>query len=196
MPGADANMTGNKWTRLAAVTVLLVALASVVLLQVWPPTTTAYTIEEDMLQPGDIIFVDLYRGWCHVGYWDHMALYVGAQPYPGVVEATFNGGICYTPLPSFLQRDYPAYLAVRRLADLPGREEAVEKAIEYAMEQVGNEFDFSATATIPLKVNGQNQHCAELVWRAYKAAGIDLDSNDGPLLYPDDVYYSPKLRTA
>ncbi len=186
-------MTGNKWTRMAAAAVLLVALTSVVLLQIRPPATTASTMEQERLEPGDIIFVDLYSGWCHVGYWDHMALYVGEQPYAGVVEATYNGGICYTPLPSFLERDYPAYLAVKRLGDLPGREEALQKAIEYAMEQVGNAFDFSATATIPLKVNGQNQHCAEVVWRAYKAAGIDLDCNDGPLLYPDDVYYSPRL---
>jgi uncharacterized protein YycO len=189
-------MTRNKWTRLGAVAVLLVALISVVLLQVWPPATTASTIEEGMLQPGDIIFVDLYSGWCHVGQWDHMALYVGDQPYPGVVEATFNGGVCYTPLPSFLERDYPAHLVVKRLGDVLGREECLQQAIRYALEEVGNAFDFSATATIPLKVNRQNQHCAEVIWRAYKAAGIDLDSNNGPLLYPDDVYYSPRLRSA
>lgn len=175
---------------------LLGALISAVLLQVWPPPTTASTVEEDMLQPGDIIFVDLYSGWCHVGHWDHMALYVGEQPYPGVVEATYNGGVCYTPLPSFLERDYPARLAVKRLGDVPGREESLQKAIAYALAEVGNAFDFSATATIPLKASAQNQHCAEVIWRAYKAGGIDLDSNDGPLLYPDDVYYSPRLRSA
>ena len=185
--------TVHRWARIGAAGVLVVALLSVVLLQIWPPATTASSIEEEALQPGDIIFVDLYSGWCHVGYWDHMALYVGEEPYPGVVEATYNGGICYTPLPSFLERDYPAYVAVKRLGAMPGRELAVQRAIEYALAQVGNDFDFSATATIPLKVNGQNQHCAEVVWRAYKAAGIDLDSDDGPLLYPDDVYYSPRL---
>jgi uncharacterized protein YycO len=186
-------MSVRRWARIAVAGVLVVALLSVVLLQIWPPATTALSIEEEALQPGDIIFVDLYSGWCHVGYWDHMALYVGEEPYAGVVEATYNGGICYTPLPAFLGRDYPAYLAVKRLGDVPGREQAVHRAIEYALAQVGNDFDFSATATIPLKVNGQNQHCAEVVWRAYKAAGIDLDSDDGPLLYPDDVYYSPRL---
>jgi uncharacterized protein YycO len=186
-------MSVRRWARIAVAGVLVVALLSVVLLQIWPPATTALSIEEEALQPGDIIFVDLYSGWCHVGYWDHMALYVGEEPYAGVVEATYNGGICYTPLPAFLERDYPAYLAVKRLGDVPGREQAVHRAIEYALAQVGNDFDFSATATIPLKVNGQNQHCAEVVWRAYKAAGIDLDSDDGPLLYPDDVYYSPRL---
>ena len=67
-------------------------------------------------------------------------------------------------------------------------------AIGYAMAQVGRDFDFTATATIPMKVTEEKQHCAEVVWRAYKAAGIDLDSNDTPFLYPDDLYYSPRLR--
>lgn len=174
--------------------VVLAALISVVLLRAVVASHGASLIEEDELQPGDIIFVDLYSGWCHVEYWDHMALYVGEQPYAGVVEATYDGGVCYTPLPSFLDRDWPAHLAVKRLGDVPGREQALQKAIDYAMALVGNQFDFTAVpALTPLKLNERNEHCAEVIWRAYKAADIDLDSNGGPLLYPDDVYYSPKL---
>lgn len=175
--------------------VLLMALMSVVLLRSLSPSATSSAIREDVLEPGDVIFIDLYSGWCHVGYWDHMALYVGKQPYAGVVEATYNGGICYTPLPSFLARDAPARVAVRRLTDMPARREAIEKAIEFAMAQVGKQFDFTATATIPMKITEEKLHCAEVVWRAYRAAGIDLDSNDGPLLYPDDLYYSRKLTS-
>ncbi len=189
-------MSARSSTRVVMAAALLVALVSVVLLRSCCPSPIAPSIQEEMLQPGDIIFVDLYSGWYHFGYWDHIALYVGEQPYPGVVEATYNGGICYTPLPSFLDRVWPAYLAVKRLGDVAGREQALQKAIECAMAQVGNEFDYTAVpAAIPLKINGQNEHCAEVVWRAYKAAGIELDSNDGPLLYPDDVYYSPRLSS-
>jgi uncharacterized protein YycO len=85
-------------------------------------------------------------------------------------------------------------MAVRRLRDVPSREEDIQKAIDYALAQVGKPFDFTATATIPWKVNEANLHCTELIWRAYKAAGIDLDFDDGLLLYPDDIYYSSKLR--
>jgi len=155
---------------------------------------------EDMLQPGDIIFVELYKGWCAATYWDHMAIYVGDQDVAGgkasvgVVEATFNAGIQRTSLRRFLERDEGARMAVRRLTDMPSRDEVIQKAIDYALAQVGKPFDFTATAGIPLKVNSANLHCVEVIWRAYKAGGIDLDFNNGFLLYPDDVYFSSKLR--
>jgi uncharacterized protein YycO len=166
---------------------------------------TSVQPNEDMLQPGDIIFVDLYKGWCAATYWDHVAIYVGdqdvdgGQTSAGVVEATFNGGVARTPLWAFLERDTPTQMAVRRLRDdMPSCEEAIQNAIDYALAQVGKPFDYTATAGIPWKFNSANLHCAELVWRAYKAAGIDLDFDGGPLrllplLYPDNVYYSSKL---
>jgi uncharacterized protein YycO len=185
-------MKARTVSRTTVIGVLLLALVSIVLLRT--DSSSATLVEEEMLEPGDIIFVDLYDGWCHVGRWDHMALYVGEQPYAGVVEATYNGGICYTPLGAFLARDEPAVMSVRRPDNMPGRDEIIQEAIEYAMAQVGKTFDFTATATIPLKANEENLHCAEVVWRAYESAGVDLDSNGTLFLYPDDIYYSPKLR--
>lgn len=154
-------------------------------------------IKGDMLEPGDILFVDLYRGWAQPGYWDHMALYVGEQPYEGVVEATYNAGVCFTSLPSFLRRDEPAQVSVLRLRrDVQNRDQIIEDAIAHAMTMVGLQFNFTATATFPMKLNEENAHCAEVVWRAYQSAGVDLDGNRGLFLYPDDIYYSPKLEAA
>lgn len=152
-------------------------------------------VSEASLEPGDILFVDLYDGWCQAGYWDHMALYVGEEPYAGVVEATYNAGVCYTALPAFLERDEPAEIAVLRLkGDLENRSGIIKQAVAYALSEVGRAFDFTATATVPLKLNEQNVHCAEVVWRAYWAAGINLDGDDGPFLYPDDIYYCHHLE--
>ena len=184
--------SSNFVPRVIIVILLLTAVVSIVVVR--NTSFPAVTVQEEMLQPGDILFVDLYKGWSHPGYWDHLALYVGEHPYAGVIEATYNLGVCYTSLPSFLERDQPADVTVRRLKDIPGRDEIIQKVIDYAMAQAGTPFDFTATATVPLKVNEENQHCAEVIWRAYLAAGIDLDSNDGLFLYPDDIYYSPKLR--
>ena len=189
-------MSSQAVARVIIAGVLLLVVVSMVAVESYAPSAADSLVREEILEPGDIIFVDIYEGWCHVGRWDHMALFVGNQPYAGVVEATYNEGICYTPLPSFLARDLPAKISVRRLNDMPGRDEIIQKAIEYAVAQIGRQFDFTATATIPLKINEENQHCAEVVWRAYKAAGIDLDSNDTLFLYPDDVYYSPELGPA
>jgi uncharacterized protein YycO len=195
---------GGKFrARCIIIALVLLVVASVLLV----PRLRLASVQpnEDMLQPGDIIFVDLYKGWCATTYWDHVAIYVGDQDIAGgrtsagVVEATFNGGVARTPLWAFLERDAPTEMAVRRLRDMPSREEVIQKAIDYALAQVGKPFDYTATVGIPWKVNPANLHCVELVWRAYKAGGIDLDFNGGllrflPLLYPDNIYYSSKLR--
>jgi len=121
-----------------------------------------------------------------------MAIYIGPE---GVVEATYNAGVCLTSLGSFLRRDAPAGVAIRRLnEDIESRSLVIEKAVAYAVTELGKPFDFSATATIPLKVNEDNVHCAEVVWRAYKSAGLELDGNNGPFLYPDDIYYCSWLE--
>jgi uncharacterized protein YycO len=174
-----------------AITIIVIVVVLVAVFVVRNTSLPAISPQADILQPGDIFFVDLYKGWSHGGYWDHLALYVGNY---AVVEATYNGGVCYTPVEAFLERDKPAEISVKRLKEMPSREEIIHQAIEYALDQVGKPFDFTATVTFPLKVNEENQHCAEVIWRAYKSAGVDLDSDDGVLLYPDDIYYSPWLE--
>jgi len=174
-----------------SVTIVIIIMVLVSVIVVRNLSLPAISPQVNALQQGDIIFVDLYKGWSHGGYWDHLALYVGEQ---AVVEATYNGGVCYTPVEIFLERDKPAEVSVKRLKEMPFREEIIHQAIEYALDQIGKPFDFTATATFPLKINEKNQHCTEVIWRAFKAAGVDLDSDNGVLLYPDDIYYSPRLR--
>ena len=122
-----------------------------------------------------------------------MAIYVGEQR---VVEATFNGGITITQVDAFMERDRPAEVFVKRLKDIEGRERIIREAVEYALDQVGTTFD-TAVFIFPLfhKIGDEKQHCAEVVWRAYKQAGIDLDSNKELMLLPDDIYYSPYLES-
>jgi len=150
------------------------------------------------LQPGDILFVDIYEGWSHGGFWDHAALYVGDQPPYGecVVEATFDGGVVITWAYDFFTRDGPAKIGVRRLKAEYRNEEVIQRVVEYALdEEAGKPFDYTAhLTTVPHKLIESRLHCAEVVWRAYKAAGIDVDCNDGLLIYPDDIYFSSKLE--
>lgn len=150
-------------------------------------------IDEEFLELGDLLFVDIYHGWSQGGYWDHVAIYV-EDPYPSVVEATYNLGISQTPVAEFVARDLPADVSVRRLKNIPNRDQVIRAVVEYALAQVGQPFDYAATATLPFKINESNLHCAEVAWRSYKAAGIDLDSNGGLLVYPDDIYFHSKLR--
>jgi uncharacterized protein YycO len=172
--------------------VLVVVSVLVVRNNTLPVPIAAGEITEDQLEPGDLLFVDIYNGWSQGGYWDHAAVYV-EDPYPSVVEATYNLGISQTPLPAFLVRDWPAEVSVRRLKDIPDRDEVIRVAVEYALAHIGAPFDYTATATLPFKFSEGNLHCAEVAWRSYLAAGVDLDSDGGLLVYPDDIYFSPKL---
>jgi len=177
---------------------LILALASTFAIRHVHPHSSEVSV--NALEPGDIIFVDLYDGWCHACYWDHLALYLGTVPgalrylSPVVVESKFDGGVCYTTLSEFLSRDKHTTTAVARLKESPSRAETVQKAIEYALDQVGKPFDYTATATIPMKLGEARLNCTELIWRSFMAGGVDLDSDGGPLLYPDDIYYSPELE--
>jgi uncharacterized protein YycO len=180
--------------RIGMALLLLLVIVSVVVVRnsTLPVPIAAGEISEDQLEPGDLLFVDIYNGWSQGGYWDHAAVYVD-DPYPSVVEATYNLGISQTQLAAFLARDWPAEVSVRRLKDIPGRDEVIRVAVEYALAHVDYPFDYTATATLPFKFSEGNLHCAEVAWRSYLAAGVDLDSDGGLLVYPDDIYFSPKL---
>lgn len=173
-------------------------LLGVVVLSLWGvqwKTLDADFTELDDLQPGDIIFVDIYEGWSHGGFWDHIALYIGDNNYgrASVVESTFNGGIILSSARTVVTRNEPAKVAVRRLKETEGNAEDIQKVVDYALAQIDKPFDYTAWTGFPLKLNEKNLSCVEIVWRAYKAAGIDLDVDDGILVFPDDIYFSPKL---
>jgi len=190
-------MTSARWRRLqdlgmCLVLVLVVISVVVVRASTLPVPAAVSEIDEDLLEPGDLLFVDIYNGWSQGGYWDHAAVYL-EEPYPCVVEATYNLGISQTALAEFLARDLPAEVSVRRLKSIRNRGEVIRAVVEYALAQVGQPFDYAATATLPFKINENNLHCAEVAWRSYMAAGVDLDSDGGLLVYPDDIYFSPKL---
>ena len=191
-------MTTERWRLVRRSVTCIVLLLVVMAVVVARGSTLAVPvavgeIDQDLLEPGDLLFVDIYNGWSQAGYWDHVAVYV-EDPYPSVLEATYNAGITQTSLMTFLVRDLPAEVSVRRLKDVPGRDEVIGVAVEHALAQVGRAFDYTATATLPLKINEGNLHCAELAWRSYLAGGLDLDSNGGLLIYPDDIYFSPELE--
>lgn len=183
--------------RRRALVICLIGLVLVSTFMVQSEVIHTKPLDVKKLEPGDILFVDLYEGWSHGGFWDHMAIYVGEADsvgeIEGVAEATFDSGAEVISLDLFIERDSLAKFSVRRLGDVPGRQGIIQTAVDYALGSKGKPFDFTATATIPLKINGENMHCAEIVWRAFKEAGIDLDSNGGVFLYPDDIYFSPKL---
>lgn len=89
--------------------------------------------------------------------------------------------------------EYPAF-AVLRYPDGDKAAEAAEYAAEHLLD-----VPYSIFAGILKKDKSdenpvKSSHCSHIVWQAYKAVGVDLDQNGGPVVTPRDVAMSDKLE--
>ena len=88
---------------------------------------------------------------------------------------------------------YPSFVVLR----YPDEEKA-KKAAEFAKEKL-IDVPYSIFAGLLQKDKSKNEavsssHCSHIVWQAYKAIGIDIDSNGGRIVTPKDIAKSDKLR--
>ena len=139
---------------------------------------------------GDILLLRSDHN-ANYGYWKHIALYVGddyviesSAAYDVENHVWLKDGVTYTKVEDLLSREIDEVLVMR----LKGNPQAIETAIDYADSQIGKKYDWFL-----LKSNEDSQYCSELIWRAFKLSGIDLDSDGGPYIAPDDIANSPHL---
>jgi uncharacterized protein YycO len=98
-----------------------------------------------------------------------------------VVEAPGPGSLSQARTASTLNKCGPVYKMYVK-AQQGTRNEAANYAYN-ALRGKSYDLDFAGN-----KINGAGRlNCSELVWRAYKAADIELDSNGGPGVYPDNI---------
>src|SRR5512137_379018 len=69
------NWSGFRRIGMALLLVLVVVSVLVVRNSTLPVPIAAGEISQDQLEPGDLLFVDIYNGWSQGGYWDHAAVY-------------------------------------------------------------------------------------------------------------------------
>ncbi len=87
---------------------------------------------------------------------------------------------------------YPAFVILRPKAG----EEIGSAAADYVKENMlGTPYDlltgiFEEKAPDPLKTT----HCSHLPWYAYYKQGVDIDSNGGKIVTPNDILYSDELE--
>lgn len=89
--------------------------------------------------------------------------------------------------------NYPAF-AVLRYTD----ESISGDAARYAREHLLG-LDYNILAGVLKKdktddISGASSHCSHIVWQAYKAFGVDIDSNGGVFVTPHDIAMSDKLK--
>jgi len=138
------------------------------------------------LEPGDIILTSA----THVlGFrYGHSALVVNENE---VIESFAVGSRSDVTMASMIQ-DYASFMVLKPKVS----EQTKTQIVEYALDELMG-LPYSLTTGILSKKNQKNPnrtHCAHLVWRAFKQFGIDLDSNGGKIVKPQDIANSPHLE--
>lgn len=114
----------------------------------------------------------------------HAGVVVDAEA--GLVVESLGYGEKSTLQPLSKWDYYPA-VKVLRLKD------ASEDLINHVIEIAQNDFlnlNYNIFAT---KTDLTTTHCSDIVWKIFNEVGIDLDSNGGPIVTPQDISKSPFL---
>lgn len=148
-----------------------------------PPTKMAKLRDGDIL----VTFNTNTLDWRH----GHLGLVIDAELGVILEHMAIGETSCLSSASSWGR--YPAF-AVLRYED----EELSKKAAEYAKESLVD-IGYSIFAGLIKKDKSDmetvdSSHCSHIVWQAYKAVGIDLDSDKGAIVTPRDVAMSESLH--
>lgn len=131
-----------------------------------------------------------------VGEYSHVGLVVVSAGRVWVIHALppeepdREGGVVVEAFQEYLAPDHASAWALYRPRDGQAAASVVEMAWDWARHRVP--FDEGFDLSSPDKL-----YCTELVWRAYRAAGVDLESgvpgSRGRYLLPDRLAKSPQL---
>lgn len=71
-----------------------------------------------------------------------------------------------------------------------------QEVASWAVAQVGKKYDANfANNKLNTTANNEKMNCSELVWKSWKfKKGVDLDSNGGPGVYPNNIKDSNRTR--
>ena len=130
------------------------------------------------LEPGDI----LLGGWpnCAYGKYSHAGLYLGEGE---VLEAYVDYGVCIQPLGHY--EDYTELCFLRANVS----NEIKTKVITAARSFVGETF-----YPVAFKQNDRYYNCSNIIWKAYKEQGINLDANNDIWIAPESFGDSPYVN--
>ena len=140
------------------------------------------------LKDGDILitFNTCSADWRH----GHCAIVTNAQRGRVIEHAAIGHTSCFSY--ADLWGTYPSFIVLR----YPDEQKAKEAA-EYAVSNLfGIEYNLFAGIFKKDKSDEEHpkSHCSHIVWQAYKAVGIDIDRDKGPLVTPMDIAKSKELK--
>ncbi len=158
-----------------------------------PPVTaseknTSYRVPFVDLKKGDILvtFNTHTLDWRH----GHCAIVIDEKNGRLIEHMSIGNPSCITNIKEW--GIYPGF-AVLRYSD----ENIASKAAEYAKSHLVG-IDYNVFAGVIKKDKSQEKtmssQCAHIVWQAYKAVGLDIDSSSDNIVIPKDIAMSDKLN--
>lgn len=156
---------------------------------IWPkimPTNcakhTCNYVEITPQEPGTILFIETSTFYNHVLiYGEEDVVVESVQPFSTVtIKKIYDNGL---KLPGT-----KAYALELKESENYDKEIVMQEAANFAMEHTESYYDINFLNN----KNGEYEelNCSELVWAAYFEAGLDIDSNGGIGVYPNDIYNS------
>jgi uncharacterized protein YycO len=145
---------------------------------------------KSLLRNGDLVFGSHVFNWMTWGRYIHVAI-VSDVARGKLLEATADGA---TDKPGVSEIDWNSYasryghLGVVRVRGVSADE--IGQVIRWVQERKGRPYRW------PILMGLDNDdesrfYCSQLIWRAFKQVmNINLDSDKGALVFPDDLYYS------
>lgn len=143
-----------------------------------------------LARDGDLVFGSHVVNWMTWGRYIHVAIVVDASGGM-LVEATADGP---SDKPGVREVDWERYasryghIGMVRVRGASG--DQITRVIRWVEERKGLPYRWPIIMGLD---NNDESHfyCSQLVWRAYKQGmNLDLDSDRGALVFPDDLYHS------
>ena len=157
---------------------------------------------------GDIFYIDNDAAWNHVGLYTTATTIVEAMPEDGVQFWKYNdtGAHQYVVTNPLDKENDSCILRVdttdakrKAAAEWPGKNVAAGTPYDY--DFLDNKQDiylrevyYYGVKMLQAYPESDAYNCSELVWKAYKkAASVNLDSNGGLAVYPNNIKNSSKV---
>jgi uncharacterized protein YycO len=143
-----------------------------------------------LLQNGDLVFGSHVANYMTWGRYNHVGIVANAARGE-IIESTASIG---TDKPGVRSTDWTkfasdyAHVGIVRVRGASS--EQLSRVVQWVTDRKGKPYRWPII--MGLDKNDESRfYCSQLVWRAYKQVmNIDLDSDGGVLIFPDDIYYS------
>lgn len=146
-----------------------------------------------LLRDGDIVFGAHLANYMTWGRYNHVAI-VSDAARGMLMESTANQPLDRPGVRPIEWDKFAtgyAHVGVARVRGLSA--DQITRVVRWTAERKGRLYRWPLVGGWE-RMDDSRMYCSQLVWLAFKQVGIDLDSDQGILIFPDDLYNSPHVE--